>query len=168
MTPYNYSPHQNLVLMTNLCTWGYTCKILFPPECPLNIFEPLQLKTYLGFTCNKPKKLEAITIKCQRFNVKCLSWEQREQKHSCCGNVPGEGAAGFVMDRSSHWMASLYTNGPGDSAQHGGCAKEINPAPRGSGRRDLTNSLNHIQSSPGCLAGSSGQRVWSERTKPTP
>lgn len=62
MTPYNHSPHQNLGLMTNLCTWDYIHKTLFPPGCLSNIFKWLLLKTYLGFPCRKPKKLEAITL----------------------------------------------------------------------------------------------------------
>lgn len=75
----------------------------------------------------------------------------------------------FVMDRSSHWMASLYTNGQARRALSTGCcARDIHSAPRGSGHRGLTNSLNKAQSSLGCLAGSSGHGVWSERTKPTP
>lgn len=58
MTPYNHSPHQNLGLMTNVCTWDYLHKILFPPECLLNIFKWLLLKTYLAFTHKKPKTLK--------------------------------------------------------------------------------------------------------------
>lgn len=103
------------------------------------------------------------------ISEKCLSWEQ-EQKHFRLCNVPQEGAIGFVMNLSNHWMALLYTNVPVSTsswARAGCCAKEINSDPRGSGHRDLTNPLNNIQTSLSCLAVRSRQRVWSEWTKPT-
>lgn len=100
---------------------------------------------------------------------KCLSWEQEQKNFGSC-NVPQEGAIGFVMNLSNHWMALLYTNVPASTsgwARAGCCAKEINSDPRGSGHRDLTNPLNNIQTSLSCLAVSSRHRVWWERTKLT-
>lgn len=46
---------------------------------------------------------------------KYLSWEQ-EQKHFGLCNVPQEGAIGFVMNLSNHWMALLYTNVPASTS----------------------------------------------------
>lgn len=46
---------------------------------------------------------------------KYLSWEQ-EQKHFGLCNVPQEGAIGFVMNLSNHWMALLYMNVPASTS----------------------------------------------------
>lgn len=43
------------------------------------------------------------------ISKKYLSWEQ-----AC--DVPQEGAIGFVMNLSNHWMAMLYTNVPGSAS----------------------------------------------------
>lgn len=40
----------------------------------------------------------------------CLGWEQ--SRNISAQNVPEEGASGFVMKLSNHWMALLYTNVP--------------------------------------------------------
>lgn len=91
------------------------------------------------------------------IDEKCLSWEQ-ELKHFGSCNVLREGAIGFVMNLSNHWMALLYTNVPvsaGGGARAGRCAREINSHPGGSGHRDLTHPLNNTQTSLSCLAARS-------------
>lgn len=82
----------------------------------------------------------------------------------CLGKEP---LALWWIGAATGWHCSTRMDLRAQALSTGCCAKEIYSAPRGSGHRDLTNSLNNIQSSLGCLAGSSGHRIWSEWTKPT-